>query len=153
MKVELFYQKTFSLLPFSTGWKRHTVNRRLLNALSFEVRPKTKTFRLSTTLLPNFWTNHALRLQLKLKRWLHLDQIMATEMMTDHVQDVYSARKKSMRRIIVGGNTLKNAPQDLNIRILLTKRLSIKTLQMMRAFQKAKKKMESILALQFLFDR
>ena len=78
---------------------------------------------------------------------------MAAEMVTDHVQDVHSARKKGMRRIIVGRNTPKNALRDLNIRILLAKSLSIKTLQMMRAFQKAKEKMESILALQLLFDR
>lgn len=32
MKVELFYQRTFSSLPFSMGWKSHTVSGRLLSA-------------------------------------------------------------------------------------------------------------------------
>lgn len=78
---------------------------------------------------------------------------MAAEMVTDHVQDVHSARKKGMRRISVGPNTPKNALRDLSIKNLPSKRLSIKTLQMMRAFQKAKEKIKSILALQLLFDR
>ena len=47
MRVEILYQKTFSLLPSFKGWKRHTVNSCLLSALPFEVRPKTKTFQLS----------------------------------------------------------------------------------------------------------
>ena len=77
---------------------------------------------------------------------------MAAEMIISRVRDVRSARKKGMRRIIVGKNTSKNALEYLSTKTLRIKPLPIKTLHMMRAFQKAKEKRESILALQLLSD-
>lgn len=85
MIVELLYQRIFSLLLSSMELKRHIVNGRLLSTLPFKVRLKTKSFRLLTTLPPNFLTNHVLQLKLRLKRWLHLEQIMAAKMVTDHI--------------------------------------------------------------------
>ncbi len=134
MRVGLFYQKTFNLLPSSSGWKRYTVNGRLLSALPFEIRPKTKTFQLTKSLPPKFKTNHASGLQLKLKRWLHIKQITAAETVTSLGQRIHSTIKKSTRKIIVGRNTPKNALQDLITKTLPIRHLSIKILRMMREF-------------------
>lgn len=46
----------------------------------------------------------------------------------------------------------KNVLQDLNTKIIQIKPLLIKTLQMMKVFQKIKEKRENILVLQLLFN-